>query len=131
MIVGPRPMADNDSKPYWDFLKQKELRLQKCTQCGKYRYPAFPSCVHCGTDGGEWTAVSGRGRLYSWIVVHHPIDHRLKPEVPFVVGLVELEEGPRMVGRIVSCEKLHKDMAVRGVFEVIDKDLTLLNFKSS
>jgi uncharacterized OB-fold protein len=63
-------------------------------------------------------------------VIHHPVDKRLAAEVPFVVALVELEEGPRMVGRLVGCERheIKAAMPVTVQYDDVDSELTLLNF---
>jgi len=131
VIVSIRPVTDPDSRPYWEYLKNKELRLQKCQVCGRLRFPPGPGCPYCGAPGGEWTPLSGRGTVYSWIVVHHPVDPRLKEDVPYTVALVELEEGPRVVARIICCPPgtIKGEMPVKGRFDVIDEGLTLLNFE--
>jgi uncharacterized OB-fold protein len=74
--------------------------------------------------------ISGQGTIYSWIVVHHPVDKRLAGEVPFTVALVELEEGPRMVGRLVGCDRdeMEAGMRVTVQYDEVDSELTLLNF---
>jgi len=75
--------------------------------------------------------ISGRGKLYSWIVIQHPVDPRLATEVPFVVALVELEEGVRVIGRLVGIErdKLKGDMPVKIRYDDIDNAFTLINFE--
>lgn len=132
MIVSVRPVIDLGSKPYWDYLQKKELRLQKCPKCHQFRFPPYPGCPYCGTPGGDWLPLSGKGKIYSWIVVHHPVDPRIKEDVPYLVVLVELDEGPRLVGRLVGCppEEIKGEMSVKGKFEVIDDQLTLFNFES-
>jgi uncharacterized OB-fold protein len=74
--------------------------------------------------------ISGRGTVYSWIVVHHPVDKRLAGEVPFIVALVELVEGPRMAGRLVGCDRdeVKAGMPVTVQYDDVDSELTLLNF---
>jgi len=131
MSVPIRPVMDLTSKPYWESLKEKNLKLQGCLECGKQRFPPLPSCPYCGSQKGEWESVSGVAKLYSWIVIHTPINPDLKEDVPYAVGLVELDEGPRMAGRILGCpqEELKKDMPVRFHYQVIDDELTLLAFE--
>lgn len=131
MSVPIRPIPDLTSKLYWESLSNKNLKLQKCSECGKLRFPPLPSCPYCGSQRGEWVNVSGNAKIYSWIVVHAPINPSLKEDVPYVVGLVELEEGPRMVGRILGCspEDIRKDMPVRFHYHVVDNELTLLAFE--
>jgi uncharacterized OB-fold protein len=125
------PEMDHDTTAYWQHLKEHEVRLQKCTECRRFRFPPYPNCPHCGALGGDWEAISGKGSLYSWTVVHHPIDPRLKDEVPFVLALVQMEEGPRIVGRLIGCnsKQLKADMPVKVRYDDVDSDLTLLNFE--
>ena len=81
--------------------------------------------------GGEWETISGTGKIYSWITIHHPVDKRLAEEVPFVVALVDLHEGPRIIGRIIggSNSKIKAGLPVRAVYDDLDEELTLLNFE--
>ncbi|MBW2078743.1 MAG: OB-fold domain-containing protein, partial [Deltaproteobacteria bacterium] len=105
--------------------------LQKCKWCGRFRFPPSPGCYYCGKRGESWQSVSGKGVLYSWIVIHHPLDKRLANEVPFVVVLVELEEGPRMAGRLTGCDRneINTGMPVKVMYDDVDDELTLVNFK--
>ena len=125
------PEMDQESTPYWRSLQMHDLQLQKCDHCGRFRFPPAPGCYYCGEMGGTWEPVEGKGTVYSWIVIHHPVDKRLADEVPFVVALVDLEEGPRMAGRLGGCarEDIHAGMPVEIVYDDIDKDLTLANFR--
>jgi len=131
MIVSNPPDIDPESRPYWEFLKKNELRLQQCEECSRFRFPPGPACPYCGSSGSRWIPVSGMGNVYSWIVVHHPIDSRLKADVPFPVVLVELKEGPRILGRLVGCPiaEIKGDMPVKGKFMKANEALTLLNFE--
>ncbi|MCX5998378.1 MAG: Zn-ribbon domain-containing OB-fold protein [Chloroflexi bacterium] len=125
------PEADQDSAPYWQFISEHGAKLQKCTNCGRFRFPPSPSCYYCGTLGGNWVRISGRGSVYTWIVVHHPVDKRLSGEVPFVVAMVDLEEGPRVAGRLIDADrtKIRAGMPVRIRYDDMDSQLTLLNFE--
>ena len=125
------PEIDQDSAPYWQSLREHRAKLQKCGRCGRFRFPPSPSCYHCGTLGGNWKVISGKGTIYSWTVVRHPIDPRLKGEVPFVIALVELEEGPRVATRLTGCdqEKVKVGMPVKAWYDDADAELTLLNFE--
>lgn len=125
------PEKDDDSAVYWQSLKEHTARLQKCNECECFRFPPYPSCPYCGKLGGEWTQISGYGSVYSWTVVYHPIDPRLAAEVPFVVALIELEEGPRVAGRLVGFnhDQLKGGMPVKARYDDVDSELTLLNFE--
>jgi uncharacterized protein len=125
------PEVDQDSAPYWESLRGHSARIQKCEDCGQFRFPPAPTCYHCGKASGKWEEISGKGRIYSWIVVNHPVDKRLADEVPFVVALIELSEGPRVVGRLTGCGKdeIRAGLPVRAVYDDLDSELTLLNFE--
>ena len=131
MNVPVRPVMDNDSKPYWESLQNKELKLQKCLECGKVHFPPSPGCPYCGSTDHEWVRISGKGKVYSWTVVNAPISPDLKDDVPFAVGLVELDVGARIVGRIIGCPlgEIRSDMAVRPIYRTIDDELTLICFE--
>lgn len=125
------PEIDHDSAPYWKSLSEHAAKMQKCGSCGQFRFPPAPTCYYCGNAGGKWETISGTGKIYSWIVVHHPVDKRLAKDVPFVVALVELHEGPRIVGRIIGCSnsEIKAGLPVRAVYDDLDDELTLLNFE--
>ena len=94
------PVPDEDSQPFWDALSKHRILLQTCTNCGEVRCPPLPACANCGATG--WTAsdATGIGALYSWIEVHRPIGTIGADEVPCTIATVQLDEGPRMVGRL-------------------------------
>lgn len=125
------PEINVDTTPYWECLKRHELKLQCCHNCEKLRFPPLPSCPHCGVLGGEWKLVSGRGTLCTWTEVFHPLDPRLKDEVPFILTLVDLDEGPRISGRLIgaSSDQLRAGLSVVARFDDLDKELTVINFE--
>ena len=125
------PITDKDDAPYWQSLREHNIKLQKCGNCNSFRFPPFSTCYNCGTEGGEWTPISGKGKVYTWTVVHHPLDPRLKAEVPFIIAIIELEEGPRITGRLVNCDSDQKlfEMPVKARYDDLDKELTLINFE--
>ncbi len=127
------PEVDLDAREYWAQLRQHRLRLQLCGQCDKFRFPPLPSCPHCGMLGGEWRDASGRGTLYTWTEIVHPLDPRLKDEVPFTMALVDLEEGPRIGGRLIgtTAARLRIALPVVARFDDVDDELTLVNFQLS
>jgi len=131
MIGAIHPTTDPVSKPYWEWLKEKDFRLQKCDGCGEFRFPPYENCPYCGGKGGEWLPLSGRGKVYSWFVGNVTPDPRYKEDIPYIVVLVELEDGPRIVSRLVNCspDEVKGDMPVIGRYHEVDQDLTLLTFE--
>lgn len=89
--------------PFWAAVAEGRLELQRCGRCGGYRFFPGPVCPVCLEPGGEWTPVSGRGRLYSFTVVHRAPGPTFAAEVPYMIALVDLEEGPRLMARLEGC----------------------------
>jgi len=90
-------------------------------------------CPFCQTTETEWIDASGRGTVYSWVVATHPVHASLVDQVPYVVGLVELEEGVRVVANINGCphEEIAADMPVELYFGELEGDVRLPNFRAT
>ena len=70
MTDKPVPVPTPETQPFWDGCAAGELRIQRCTDCGKpYFYPR-PVCPDCGSGNVEWFAASGRATLYSYVINH-------------------------------------------------------------
>ncbi|MEU7718343.1 Zn-ribbon domain-containing OB-fold protein [Streptomyces tibetensis] len=98
-----RPVPDTDGAPFWEYAAQGELRVQACAACGEFRFPPRPCCPHCQSFESEWRPVSGRGRVWSYVVAHPPLLPDYAAQAPYNVVVVELEEAPRirLVGNLV------------------------------
>ncbi|UFR03914.1 Zn-ribbon domain-containing OB-fold protein [Streptomyces sp. Go40/10] len=98
------PVTDTDGAPFWQYAARGELRVQACGDCGELRFPPRPCCPHCQSFAAEWRAVSGRGRVWSYVVPHPPLLPGYAEQAPYNVVVVELEEAPRirLVGNVVA-----------------------------
>jgi uncharacterized OB-fold protein len=76
------------------------LHLQRCDACGRFRHPPRYYCPECSSDRYSWVPSPGRGRVYSWVISHFSTDPGWVGEVPFTTVVVELDEGPRLVGTL-------------------------------
>lgn len=85
---------------FWVHCRQQQLTVQRCANCGTYRWFPRPACQKCWSFDTEWSPVSGRGTLYSWVRVHHPFTSAFVGRVPYDVVIVDLEEGVRFVAGI-------------------------------
>lgn len=112
----PVPERDVDSEPFWAALDEKRLLLQSCVECARLRFPAMPHCPHCASPRSEWRELSGRGTVYSWIVVRQAFWPQFAGEVPYALVTVDLEEGVRVVGRMDDADALEFDLPVDVVF---------------
>jgi uncharacterized OB-fold protein len=126
----PLPSISPLDKPFWDFARKHELRLQRCTRCRKFRYPTSPVCADCDSDSYEWEKVSGRGKILSWVVFHHCYFPSFAKEIPYNVAIIALEEGPQMVSNILAPnDTLRGQMAVEVVFEDATDEISIPKFR--
>jgi len=129
----PIPIPNEDSQPFWNSLKEHKLKIQKCRQCGQFRFPPRIICPNCLSLESEWTEVSGKGKVYSFTVVHHAYWPGYKDELPYVVALIDLEEKVRLTSNIVGCspQEVEIGMDVQIEFEDVTPELTLHKFRPS
>ncbi len=92
-----RPSDNFLDQPYWQHLSQGVLHLNTCEDCGSAHHPPSPICPRCRSFNTGWQPASGRATLNSFTVVRHPVHPALAPRVPYIVTLVDLEEGVRLV----------------------------------
>ena len=98
------PVVDEDGAPFWEHAGRGELRVQTCADCAEPRFPPRPCCPHCQSFASEWRAVSGRGRVWSYVVPHPPLLPDYAELAPYNVIVVELADAPRirLVGNLVT-----------------------------
>ncbi|TXL71361.1 Zn-ribbon domain-containing OB-fold protein [Vineibacter terrae] len=127
------PKADALTEPYWQGVKDGKLLLQNCRSCGLAWHPPTPICPACQAKNYEWRPASGRGTVYSFTVVHHAAHVAVARKVPYLVALVTLEEGPRVVSNILSCpaERVQVGMPVTLTFQEISPGVVLPQFEAA
>ena len=126
----PQPTIDSDSREYWDGLAQGELRIQHCAACSKYVFYPRSICPHCFASELVWVKAAGRGTVYSYTVVRQAFG-RFAEDVPYVIAIVELDEGVRMMSRIADTppEDVKVGAVVQVTFEHFDEGVALPYFK--
>lgn len=99
-----RPVPDDDGAPFWEYAARGELRVQTCSDCDEPRFPPRPCCPHCQSFTAHWQRMSGRGRIWSFVVPHPPLLPAYAAQAPYNAIVVELAEAPRirLVGNLVS-----------------------------
>lgn len=102
----PYPIPEYGTEPFWAGCNEERLLMQRCSACGRLRWHPAPICVDCQAEACAWVPVSGRGRIYTWTVVTHPVHPAAVAKVPYVVVEVELEEqaGLRMLSNLVDAD---------------------------
>lgn len=130
--TGPIPKPTPETKPFWDGTRQRKLMIQLCGDCRRHYFYPRPLCPHCLSRNVTWVQASGRGKLHSFVINHRP-PRGFPTPAPFVIGMVELDEGPRLMSNIVGVEpdpaKIRCDMPLEVVFEDITEAVTLPKFK--
>lgn len=125
----PHPVVNHDTKFWWDGAREGHLLIQRCSNCKTLRHPPVAMCPECLSLEWETVEASGKGVLYSYVVVHHPAAPGFA--APYAVGLVELEEGTRVVTNIVQVDpsELRIGMSLQLDFEQVDDELTVPQFR--
>jgi hypothetical protein len=123
------------TQPYWDAAREGRLIVQECQECHVLRHPPLPECPSCqcychGSQLG-WREVSGKGTVYTYTVVRHATHHAFAAEIPYVLAIVELAEGPRLVTAItgIAPEEVRVGQPVRAVFREVADGVTLPYFE--
>lgn len=126
-FIKPLPVPTKWSQPFWDGAKEHKLLLKKCTECGHIDHPPYLYCTECHSDDHEWIGASGRATLYAFAINEYGVPLPFVPDLPYVLALVDLKEGPRMISNIVDCD--HKELAngmeLEVVFEDVSGDISL------
>ena len=127
----PLPVPDADSAAFWAGLRDGRLLLQHCLACAHVQVYQQGICRNCGSERLEHRAASGRGRVYSYSVVHRAPGPAFRADTPYAVLLVELAEGPRMISSLVGADPstVAIGMAVELVCERVHDDVTLPRFR--
>ncbi len=121
----PRPAITQDIEFFFTGAKEHKLLIQKCSKCSLLRHPPLPCCPECNSFSWETIESKGLGTVYSFVVNHYPQVPAF--DYPLVVGLIELDEGTRIVSQIVDCEpgEVFVGMALEVKFLECDDELTL------
>jgi uncharacterized protein len=120
----PVPQPNPDSLAYWEAARQQRLVIQQCKSCGTRHFMARSQCPSCWSDQLEWVDCAGTGTIYSFSVVHRASMPEFAAIVPYVVALIELDEGPRMFANVVGERALEVGIGdrVKVCFEVRGDD---------
>ena len=129
MQAKPVPVLDTDSRPFWEGCRQGVLRIQRCKTCARYVFYPRSICPHCMSDDLVFVEAKGLGTVYTYTVVHRGFGP-FQDEVPFTIALVDLDEGVRMMTRIVDAgEGIGIGDRVEVVFSERDDGLVLPYFR--
>ncbi len=112
----PVPLLNADAGSYWQSAQDGRLTLQHCSSCEKHRFPPRALCPHCHSIDMNWVDASGAGIVHSFTIVHRAPSPAFRAATPYVIALIDLAEGPRMMTNIVGPDAL--DVAIGDAVEV-------------
>ena len=127
----PIPVPTRETQPYWEGCKQHELRIQQCAACGHSQFYPRLYCTACMSERVEWVTASGHGTVLSFTIVYRPVTQAFAADVPYVVALITLDEGPQLMSNVVGCapETVHIGMPVEVTFEDWTEEISVPKFK--
>jgi len=128
----PQPITP-EAKPYWDGLKEQKLLVPRCAECGHvFFYPRI-LCPRCHSRNLTWVETSGKGKLYAFEIAYQSFNPAMKVRPPYVLAMIELDEGPRLMSNLINAEPdpkvLKCDMRVEVVFSRLSDDITIPLFQ--
>lgn len=123
----PLPVATEWSRPFWEGARQHKLLLKKCAKCGHLDHPPYLFCTNCMAEEHEWIEASGKGTLYSYAINTFGVPFPFWDDMPYVLAIIDLDEGPRVISNIVECdlEQLENQMRLEVVFDDVSPEVTL------
>lgn len=138
------PQPTEETLPYWEACRRHELQIQYCNDCRRYYFYPRPFCRWCMSRNTEWRKVSGRGKLHTHVINYRPA-RGFENDAPYVIAVIELDEGPRMMTNLLDIEidlsvepsglrrkdgsELKIDDAMEVVFEDVNAEITLPKFR--
>lgn len=127
----PPPLVDGITLPWWQAAARHELVVQRCAACEQLRHPPAPVCPACRADESDWHALSGRGEVYTYTIVHRPI--AAGQHLPFLIAVIALEGagGIRMISNLVDVDPndVRIGMPVEVVWEDMSDELAVPRFR--
>jgi uncharacterized OB-fold protein len=128
----PQPMTP-EAKPFWDGCREGKLMLPRCDDCGRAFFYPRVLCPHCHSRRIGWIQSTGRGKLHAFEIAHQVFQRAWKIKPPYVLAMVELDEGPHMMSNLINVEPdprvVKCDMPVEVVFTKITDEVTLPLFQ--
>ena len=100
----PLPTITDENREFWEGAKRGKLRMQKCEDCGHIRFPISHVCPKCLSYNFQWTDLSGRGEVFSYVVFYQLYNKAFEEDIPYNVAMIQLEEGPRMYSNVVGVD---------------------------
>jgi len=133
MSAGERnvPAITPDTAPFWEGCREGRLLIQRCGECGHRQFYPRLVCSACGRPGPAWAEAAGNGTVESFTVMRQAISPAYAPDVPYVLAIIRLAEGPTMMSNVIGCDpdQVRIGMSVRVSFEPLTAEIVLPKFR--
>jgi uncharacterized OB-fold protein len=125
------PHPTPETAAWWEGCRKHELLIQSCTKCGHQQFYPRILCTACMSEDLEWTRSSGRGHVITYTICRRAVSKAYDSDVPYVIALVQLEEGPTMMSNIVECdpESVISGMQLEVIFAPWSEEITIPQFR--
>lgn len=113
------PPQSPENQAFWDACQRHELLIQRCNDCGKHQFYPRIFCASCTSRAIDWVKASGQATVVTWTVVRRAVSAAYTEDVPYIIALVKLQEGPVMMSKLIGCEPetMRSGIAVEVGFE--------------
>jgi uncharacterized OB-fold protein len=130
-LVGKNlPHPNPETAPYWEGCREQKLLIQRCSSCGHHQFYPRILCTECTSQQVEWVSACGRGKVVSFTIVRQAISEAYAADVPYVIALIQLDEGPTMMSNVIQSdpESVMVGMPVEVIFEAWSEEITVPKF---
>jgi uncharacterized OB-fold protein len=133
-MAAPRfdlPTIEEDTREFWDATNEGRLLLRHCRSCDEVHYYPRPFCPSCWSDDVDWVESAGTGTVYTYSTIFRNDLPPFPEQVPYVAAIVELDEGPRMMTRLVETDgvDLSIGMRVEATFAELTDEISIVVFR--
>ncbi len=125
------PQPSPETRHYWEACREHQLLIQQCKDCDHYQFYPRIICTSCMGQNLEWFQSAGKGEVLSYTIITRAVSEAYAADVPYVVALIKLEEGPTMMSNVVECnvEEVKIGMPVTVVFEDWSEEISIPKFR--
>ncbi|KLO46678.1 hypothetical protein ABW17_02245 [Mycobacterium nebraskense] len=119
-------------QPFWDSLRDRDIRIQRCTSCGAFRHVPKEICAKCHSLSFSWAPISGRGVVYTYTIVHRAPTPAYQAAAPYAIVYAAMDEGFRMIGTMAGGDPAAVEIGapVRIVYTDLDPAWTIVEFET-
>ncbi|MFC3040435.1 Zn-ribbon domain-containing OB-fold protein [Virgibacillus xinjiangensis] len=125
------PQPTVETEVYWQGCRHHELLIQQCRECGHHQFYPRIMCTECMSRDVEWVKASGMGKVKTYTIMHQAISAAYAKDIPYVVAIIELDEGPTMMSNVIGCrpDDVKVGQEVKVAFEDWSDEITIPKFR--